>query len=50
MNFDIEMSTPEEHEQDLVTSKSGSSESSDLDANDYVETIFTPKKGFSLDG
>ena len=50
MDFDIEMSTPEEHEQDLVASKSGSSESCDLDANDYVETIFIPKKGFSLDG
>ena len=49
MDFDIEM-TPEEHEQDLIASKSGSSESYDLDANDYVKTIFTPKKGFSLDG
>ena len=50
MDFDIEMSTPEEQEQDSVASKSGSSESCDLDANDYVETIFIPKKGFSLDG
>ena len=49
MDFEIEM-TPEEHEQDLVASKSGSSESGDLDANDYVETIFIPKKGLSLDG
>ena len=49
MDFEIEM-TPGEHEQDLVASKSGSSESGDLDANDYVETIFIPKKGFSLDG
>ena len=47
IDFEIEM-TPEEHQKDLVVSKSGSSES--CDANDYVETIFTPKKGFSLDG
>jgi len=49
MDFEIEM-TPEVHEKDLAASKSGSSESCDLDANDYVETIFIPKKGFSLDG
>ena len=52
MDFEIEM-TPEvtpEMTPIIEMTPEMTSESCDLDANDYVETIFTPKKGFSLDG
>ena len=42
MDFEIEMTSEERN--DMKSLNAGSSESRDLDPNDYVETIFTPKK------